>query len=336
MKRASSPFPAEFSGMAYFPLPIPAETSYAECRRFSDSLPGNAVFMANPACPVMKEPIPIQQWLPAGPLRDMGEKYVSQLPDVAQNPIGPESLMHQSNHSWSEYLVAYSLLYPGVVIILALLGGLGLGAFFIFCRRREYSHRIFCSKCGSMMYPCGLHCPECGTSNPSPRALNWIGYSRLRTVVPPSGWKRHEEVLRSYRRCFYCGQPLREPSLDQRCPACGKAVLQGEQSVDRYDAYIGRRRGWTFAAVVVLGVVPILGPLLASSLYRRTLINPYSLYMTVYRESFLMVVLFLCRHLFRLLPFIGIIGMPVLCVTEYHLYRRMFLWKAEKYDFRGE
>jgi len=29
MKRASSPFPAEFSGMAYFPLPIPAETSYA-------------------------------------------------------------------------------------------------------------------------------------------------------------------------------------------------------------------------------------------------------------------------------------------------------------------
>jgi len=266
----------------------------------------------------------------------MGEKYVSQLPDVAQNPIGPESLMHQSDHSWSEYLVAYSLLYPGVVIILALLGGLGLGAFFIFCRRREYSHRIFCSKCGSMMYPCGLHCPECGTSNPSPRALNWIGYSRLRTVVPPSGWKRHEEVLRSYRRCFYCGQPLREPSLDQRCPACGKAVLQGEQSVGRYDAYIGRRRGWTFAAVVVLGVVPILGPLLASSLYRRTLINPYSLYMTVYRESFLMVVLFLCRHLFRLLPFIGIIGMPVLCVTEYHLYRRMFLWKAEKYDFRGE
>jgi len=99
---------------------------------------------------------------------------------------------------------------------------------------------------------------------------------------------------------------------------------------------IARRGGWTVAAVVVLGVVPILGPLLASSLYRRTLINPYSLYMTVYRESFLMVVLFLCRHLFRLLPFIGIIGMPVLCVTEYHLYRRMFLWKAEKYDFRGE
>ena len=284
----------------------------------------------------MKEPIPIQQWLPAGPLRDMGEKYVSQLPDVAQNPISPESFIHHSDHSWTEYLVAYCLLYPWVVIALGLLGGLALGAYYLFCRRREYDHRIFCSKCGTMMYPCGLHCPKCGTPNPKPRALNWIGYSRLRTVIPSTGWKRHEEVLRSYRRCFYCGQPLHEPTLEQNCPACGKAVLQGEQSVDRYDDYIARRRGWTFAAVVVLGIIPILGPLLASSLYKRTLVNPYSLYMTVFRESFLMVVLYLCRHLFRLLPFIGTLGLPILCVTEYHLYRRMFLWKTEKYDFGGK
>lgn len=286
----------------------------------------------------MRDSFPIQDWLPAGPLREMGEKYVNSLPDVQQDPIGPQSLMpqsfmHQSDHSWSEYLAAYSLLYPWVVIVLALLGGVGMWAFFQFCKRREYDHRITCPKCGAVMYPCGLYCPKCGTPNPSPRALNWIGYSRLRKVIPPSGWERHEEVLRSYRRCFYCGQPLHEPTLNQRCPACGKAVLQGEQSVDRYDAYIARRRGWTFAAVVFLGVIPILGPLLASSLYKRTLINPYALYMNIFRESFLMVVLLLCRHLFRLLPFIGIIGLPVLCVTEYHLYRRMFLWKTEKYDF---
>ncbi|MFR1412543.1 MAG: hypothetical protein ACLSUW_09760 [Akkermansia sp.] len=56
----------------------------------------------------MREPYPIQQWLPAGPLRDMGERYVSQLPDVEQNPIRPESLVHHSDHSWSEYLVACS------------------------------------------------------------------------------------------------------------------------------------------------------------------------------------------------------------------------------------
>lgn len=281
----------------------------------------------------MRRPIPIQEWLPPGPLKEMGEKYLDQLPNVSEDPIRPESLVHQSDHSWSDYLVAYSLLYPGVVILLGILGGAGMWALFYFCRRREYRHRIFCKKCGTMMYPCGLHCPKCGTPNPAPHALNWIGYSRPRKIVPESGRKRHEEALRSFRRCFYCGQPLQEPTLKQKCPACGKAVLQGERSVDVYDAYVARRSGWTFASVVFLGFIPILGPLLASSLYKRTLINPYSLYMTVFRESFLMVVLFLCRHLFRLLPFIGIIGMPVLCLTEYHLYRRMFLWKTEKYEF---
>ena len=281
----------------------------------------------------MREPYPIQQWLPAGPLRDMGERYVSQLPDVEQNPIRPESLVHHSDHSWSEYLVAYSLLYPGVVILLAILGGAGMWAMFHFCKRREYRHRIVCPECGTVMYPCGLHCPKCGAPNPFPRALNWLGYSRLRKVVPESGRIRHEEALRSFRRCFYCGEPLKEPTLLQKCPACGKAVLQGERSVDIYDTYISRRTWWTFGAVVFLGIIPILGPLLASSLYKRTLIDPYSLYMTVFRESFLMVFRFLCRHLFRLLPFIGIIGMPILCLTEYHVYRRMFLWKTEKYEF---
>ena len=103
--------------------------------------------------------------------------------------------------------------------------------------------------------------------------------------------------------------------------------------MDIFDTYISRRTWWTFGAVVFLGIIPILGPLLASSLYKRTLIDPYSLYMTVFRESFLMVFLFLCRHLFRLLPFIGIIGVPILCLTEYHVYRRMILWKTEKYEF---
>lgn len=160
-------------------------------------------------------------------------------------------------------------------------------AMFHFCKRREYRHRIVCPECGTVMYPCGLHCPKCGAPNPFPRALNWLGYSRLRKVVPESGRIRHEEALRSFRRCFYCGEPLKEPTLLQKCPACGKAVLQGERSVDIYDTYISRRTWWTFGAVVFLGIIPILGPLLASSLYKRTLIDPYSLYMTVFRESFL-------------------------------------------------
>lgn len=274
----------------------------------------------------MQGSLPIQDWLPAGPLREMGTQYVNRLPDVAGRPPGPEALLDQASPSWSDYLAAYALLYPGAVIVLALLGGLGMWGLFRWYRKREYAHRITCRGCGTVMLPCGLYCPGCGRPNPSPRALNWLGYARLGRIVPPAGRERHTQALRSFRRCFYCGEFLSEPTLDQQCPSCGHAVLKGAASVTEYDSYIARRRKWTYAAVVVLGIIPVLGPLLASSLYKRTLVNPYALYMTAVRESFMVAVLLLCRHVFRLLPFIG---MPVLCLAEYHLYRSMFLWKVK-------
>lgn len=278
----------------------------------------------------MREPIPIQDLLPAGPLKDMGEKYLHSLPDVESNPIAPDFFMHQSDYSWSDYLVAYTLLYPWIVIILAVLGGVGMRAFFVFCRRREYRHRIPCAQCGTLMYPCGLNCPKCHTPNPAVRALNWIGYSRLREIIPTSQRPRQSESLRSFRRCHYCGEPLHQATLMQHCPACSNPVLHGASSLSAYDAYVARRTHATYLAVVFLGIIPVVGTLLSSSLYKRTLVNPYSLYMNALRESFLLVILFLLRHLFRYIPFIGTFVMPFLCVAEYHLYRRMFLWKAGK------
>ncbi len=104
------------------------------------------------------------------------------------------------------------------------------------------------------------------------------------------------------------------------------------------DAYVAAVE-WTPAAVliVVLGVVPIFGTLLASShCTGETTHQPYSLYMTSVRElpPMLRFRSFTIRVIcFDLLPFVGIASqhMPSLCVTEYHLYRRVCSWrKAEK------
>lgn len=278
----------------------------------------------------MKEPFPVQNLLPEGVLRDMGEKYLHGLPDVEKNPIGPDFLMHQSDYSWTDYLVAYTLLYPWAVIVLAVVGGIATRAFFVFCRRREYNHRIPCQECGTLMYPCGLNCPKCNTPNPAPCALNWIGYSRLRKKIPAGGRPRQAQSLRSFRRCHFCGEPLHKATLVQQCPACGHPILHGAASVNAYDAYVAGRTHGTYAAVVFLSIIPVVGTLLSSSLYKRTLVNPYALYMNALRESFLLALLFLLRHLFRYVPFIGTFVMPFLCVAEYHLYRRMFLWKADR------
>ncbi len=279
---------------------------------------------------MLKEPIPIQDYLPSGPLKEVGERYVHGLPNVETDPLTPQSLMQQSDYSWTDYAVAYLLLYPWAVILLGLLGGLGVWLYFRRCKRREEAMRPVCRECGTAMYPCGLYCPKCNALNPEPLGVNWVGFSKPKVKIPEDEREKHKQILRSFRRCHHCGRPLDEDKIDQHCPDCGRPVLTGAATVKEFDELVSRRRGWTYAVVTVLGLIPILGPLLASFLYRRTIVAPYGQYMHVFKESFVMVVLLVLRHVFRLIPFIGMIGMPLLCVAEYHMYRKMFLWKADK------
>lgn len=272
--------------------------------------------------------IPLEDYLPPGPIGDFGREYFDNLPNVEQDPLTPESFLHGTRHSWSEYALAYLFLYPGIVIILGLIGGLGVWTFFRISRKREYDHRIPCGHCGTWMYPCALNCPYCGTPNPRPARLNFIGYSKIGSCIPGGDRERHANVLRSFRRCANCGEILTKPTLNQICLSCGTPILSSNGLVRDYDQFVSARRYWTYPVVFVVSFVPILGPLLVSSLYKRTIVSPYSLYMTVVKDSFLMMILFLCRHLFRLLPLIGSFGMPILCVTEYNLYRKIFLHKA--------
>ncbi len=275
----------------------------------------------------MKEPIPIQDFLPNGPLKDMGEKYVNGLPNVEQAPLRPESLMTPSEYTWSDYAVSYLLLYPVAVIALALLGAGGMWLYFRFCKKREDEHRQVCRHCGATMYSCALYCPQCHALNPEPHRLNWVGYAKP-SVVPEEKRDVQRQVLRRFRRCHHCGRPLAHGRLNQTCPSCGRPVLVSVASVKEFDYHVRHPRSWIYVAVTLLGFIPIIGPLLASVLYRRTIVSPYGLYMHVYKDSFVMVALFLLRQLFRLVPFIGIIGMPNLCIAEFNMYRRMILCKA--------
>lgn len=274
--------------------------------------------------------LPLDDLLPPGSVGDFGREYFANLPDVKQDPLTPDSFLRESDHSWSEYAMAYLLWYPGIVILLALAGGMGVWMFFRFSRTREYAHRLPCGHCGTMMYPCALNCPYCGTPNPHPAKLNIIGYSKIGTSIPSDGRERHANVLRSFRRCANCGEILTKPTLNQICLSCGTPVLSCNSLVQGYDQFVSQRRYWTYPIVFLVSFVPILGPLLVSSLYKRTIVNPYSLYMTLLKDSSLMMLLFVCRHLFRLLPIVGNFLMPFLCVTEYTIYRKAFLLKAEK------
>lgn len=265
----------------------------------------------------------VDKYLPDGPIKDLGESYIDNLPDVENAPFTLDYFI-QSDNSWADFAVAYLLLYPYVVFLVAIVAW---GVYFLWRRigmRLECRRREPCLNCGTLEYLCAIRCPECNTCHPRPRKLGLGGFSRSGSLAE----KNRRNRLRRFRRCHVCGEFLKPRRLDQCCPACGSLVFLSHDQLERYDRYVQHWRWEVYISVFLFNWVPIVGPLLASSIYRRVLIAPYGHYMTFGRERLLFLVLSIFRFLFRYLPFIGILGMPVLAVVENRVYRKFFFREA--------
>lgn len=260
--------------------------------------------------------------LPEGYLRNYGAEYLNRLPNVQETPLTPYSFLESSSVSWVDYGVAYLLLYPYAVLLLL---ALGLGAYLGIMRwkrSKELKRRLPCPVCHQPVYRCALFCPVCSAANRHPVTLDWMGVGRRKK---PAVMYKQRELLRSFRRCPRCATPLPKASSCQDCPACGTPVFKSRKQQKRFDRFIQKRFWPVFLVLTVIGFIPILGSLLAVSLYRRRLIEPYNVYISVYKEGLFIMFLAVLRLLFRLIPFVGIVGIPLLAITENYVYRRSFM-----------
>lgn len=272
-----------------------------------------------------------EDFLPDGPLRDMGDAYLNRLPNVEESPLSPESFMKPSEWSWSDYAVAYGLLYPYIALIVFLLGVWVVIRLKRSFMKREYEKRQSCGHCGTLMFGCSPRCPHCSTDSPSVHAISWLGFSSQSRFITPD--RVFEHRLRSHRRCPNCASFLIESKIAQSCPDCGVSPFARVDEVMGFDRFVQKRAWWTVLLVFVIGFIPIVGPLLSGAFYRRTLIAPYSLYMNVFKESGVAVFLLVLRYLFRFLPMIGIIGLPLLALVEDYVYRKMFVMRGKRVDW---
>lgn len=273
-----------------------------------------------------KSTIPIEDYLPDGPIKDLGQSYLDSLPDVQKDPLSPESFFQQSDSTWADYALAYALLYPYAVLFLA-----AVVTWLIYLVRkwkseREITCKEACSNCGALLYRCALNCPRCGVIHPDPLGLDFLGFTQKNKPAVPG----HEYRLRRFKRCHFCGDYIREPRIMQQCSSCCTEIFESKSELLNYDRYVQKRRWQVYGSVVVISWLPIIGPLIASFLYRRVLVIPYGSYMKFGPEKLLIGILSIFRFLFRYVPFIGIIGMPILAVVENHVFRKIFLTKAEK------
>lgn len=273
-----------------------------------------------------KNTIPVEDYLPDGPIRDLGQSYLDGLPDVEEKPLTWEDFFDENSSSLVDYAVSYLLLYPYMVFLAALV----LSAVFYGCKaigtRRERGKREACSCCGHSLYLSALRCPNCLSFHDGAKEVGWMGFSSTRRRALPA----HDSRLRRFRRCHACAEYLKASRMEQVCPACGTKVFENVEQLLRYDRYVQRRRWPVYGVVLLISWVPIVGALVSSSFYRRVLIVPYASYMGRGKESLLVVVLRIFRFLFRYLPFIGSIGMPILAVVENNVFRKFFMGKAEE------
>lgn len=269
----------------------------------------------------------LEGFLPEGFLRQYGSDYLNHLPNVQEQPLTPSSFLQKADNTWSEYGVAYLLLYPYVVLLLLLLG---VGVYFLTRRIRkklEIKRRHPCPVCRNPVFSCALFCQVCGTPNAHPTTMDFLGFPRKSRFAI---LETHSDLLRSFRRCPRCATHLPRADSHQNCPACHTPVFRGIRQKTHFDRFVQKRFWHVFLVLTLVGFVPIIGSLLAVSLYRRRLIEPYSLYLSMVREGLSMVALTFMRYLFRFVPFIGIVGIPLLAVVENYIYRRAFLIGKKK------
>lgn len=270
--------------------------------------------------------------LPEGFLRNYGADYLNKLPNVQEAPLTPYSFLKPTNVSWVDYGVAYLLLYPYAILLLLALGlGVYLGVM-RWKKSKELKRRLPCPVCHHPVYRCALFCPVCSAANSHPVTLDWMGVGKRKK---PAVMNKQPELLRSFRRCPRCATPLPKASSRQNCPACKTPVFKSRKQQKSFDRFIQKRFWPVLLALIVIGFIPILGSLLAVSLYRRRLIEPYNVYISVYKEGFFVMLLPVLRLLFRLIPFVGIVGVPLLAITENYVYRRFFL-RSSRSSLRGK
>lgn len=281
----------------------------------------------NTAAPPPRYPDWLEKLLPEGPLKTAGDNYLNNLPDVRQQPLTPESLWDAPTDSWAQYAAAYFLLYPVLILLLVLLGG---GAWLLVrthLRRQELSRRRPCLICTTPVYPCAPFCPYCSAAQPHPVTLNSLGFSR---PGRPAQLPTHPELLKSYRRCPRCASELPAYSTANCCPSCGGVLFKNIRSDKRYDRFIQRPFWPILLSLLLINFIPLVGSLLAISLYRRRLVAPYAHYLSRMEGGLFMMIPSLLRYLFSLIPFIGIIGIPLLALSENFLYRRLFLSRTSR------
>jgi hypothetical protein len=232
--------------------------------------------------------------------------------------------------SWAEDLWAAAGPILLVLFPLAMAALVGLATLVMYlmrkrAERREDASRTPCAQCGTPTYRCAVRCAQCGAAVAEPAAVGFFGTS-LPTPAPDR--EAHPYRLVEKKRCSVCATRLKERDANQRCPACGHALLTDPAFVERYLAVVAGRVPQVLLVCLVCSLVPIAGLLPGVIYYRLALVAPFRRYIPRGRSLLMkwgMRLLFLALVSIQWIPAVGGVVVPIMALVNYFAWREMFL-----------
>ena len=163
------------------------------------------------------------------------------------------------------------------------------------------------------------------------RQVGFLGVIKSKEIVTDR--EDHRFTMTSWKRCYSCGERLQERTIDQHCPTCSTQPFANEKDVAIFLRHIDSRLLKTALICGAFSFIPVFGLIPGIIYYRITLIANLrgyiprsSGFMARWGVKFINLVLILMQPI----PGIGGATLPLMCVTNYNVYKRAFKKQSKK------
>ena len=254
---------------------------------------------------------------------------VSMISDVDDHDdLGLQSLLAWVENTWTVFGIVLLLLLPLFALLLAGLTTLGLFAWRRRALANEEAAKIACPGCSTRIRPTATVCFSCRRAVDAPRAVGVFGQPRAQVALDLT---LHRFELAARKRCPDCASRLEKRAVRQACATCAKVTFASQREFDAYLAALAARLPKTLLICLGLSAIPLLGVIPGVIYYRLTLVSGLRGYIPPLKGCSTRLLVRIVNYgiiALQPIPILGALILPLMCWSNYTLYRRALGEKA--------
>jgi hypothetical protein len=247
-------------------------------------------------------------------------RFLAEVDD--DDSLGLQKFISWLEDGWTLAAFIFLIVLPLVSLFLFALAVFSLFLIRKIIERREEKVKVPCEHCQTPVHPCALHCPSCQGKVSAPRNVGVFGQAKGSAATDLAQHRMH---LISRKRCPFCATRSKVKKVWQKCTACGRPFFEDEKAVQEYLDFIAGRLPLTLLICLLFSFVPLLGLFVGVIYYRLSLIaglRGYVPWAAAFFTRLLVKIINLILIAFQWVPLLGSLSLPLMCCTNYRLYRR--------------